>query len=249
MSVHRELPRTDRTKHPVRHMLRYFRWFGRFAIQRRYRVEVLHDDRVPDGGPVLYASNHVGVFDGPLLAIYSPRIAHALTKEEMFQGVMRFVLWWVGQISQDRFHTDPAAVKAALRVLRDGGAVGIFPEGARGAGNLERFHRGAAYLAMVSGATVVPVTQLGTREPGGHSNSLPQRGAHIQIVFGEPIPVMSHPWPRTKEQVAEVSRQLREHMLVQLEAALKETGRKLPGPLPAGEQEPDPGGGVTEKSA
>jgi 1-acyl-sn-glycerol-3-phosphate acyltransferase len=176
-------------------------------------------------------------------------MAHALTKEAMFQGIMGFILWWVGQINQDRFNADPAAVKTALRVLREGGAVGIFPEGARGAGNLERFHLGAAYLAMVSGATVVPVTQLGTREPGGHSNSLPAKGAHIELVYGEPITIPAHPWPRTKQQVAEVSRQLRAHMLVQLAAALEETGRTLPGPLPAGEQEADPGGGVTEKSA
>jgi 1-acyl-sn-glycerol-3-phosphate acyltransferase len=249
VSSHHELPRTDRTKHPVRYMLRYLRGLGRFVIQRRYRVTVHHSERVPRTGPVLYASNHVGVFDGPLLAIYSPRPAHALTKEEMFKGVMGFVLWWVGQIRQDRFNADPAAVKAALRVLRDGGAVGIFPEGARGAGNLERFHLGAAYLALVSGATVVPVTQLGTREPGGHSNSLPRRGAHIEIVYGEPMRVAAEPWPRTKARVAEVSREIRAHMLVQLASALEETGRELPGPMPAGEQEPDPGGGVTEKSA
>jgi 1-acyl-sn-glycerol-3-phosphate acyltransferase len=249
VSVHHQLPRTDRTRHPVRHMLKHFRWFGRLVIERRYRVEVLHGDRVPASGPVLYASNHVGVFDGPLLAIYSPRPAHALTKEEMFSGVMRFVLWWVGQIRQDRFQADPAAVKTALRALRDGAAVGIFPEGARGAGNLERFHRGAAYLAMVSGATVVPVTQIGTRDPGGHSNSLPRKGAHIQLVYGEPMTIPAYPWPRTKQQVAEVSRRLRAHMLVQLADALEETGRQLPGPLPAGEQEPDPGSGVTEKSA
>jgi len=249
VSRHHELPRTDRTRHPVRHMLRHFRWVGKFAIQRRCTVEVVHGERVPPTGPVLYASNHVGVLDGPLLAIYSPRPAHALTKEEMFKGIMRFVLWWVGQISQDRFNADPAAVKSALRVLRDGGAVGIFPEGARGAGDLQRFHLGAAYLAMVSGATVVPVTQIGTREPGGHSNSLPAKGAHIQLVYGEPLKVPHHPWPRTKQQVAEVSRELRAHMLVQLADALKETGRELPGPLPAGEQEADPGGGVTEQSA
>jgi len=230
-------------------MLKYFRWLGRFVIGLRYRVEVLHGERVPKSGPVLYASNHVGVFDGPLLAIYSPRPSHTLTKEEMFTGVMKFVLRWVGQISQDRFQADPAAVKTALRALREGSAVGIFPEGARGAGDLQRFHRGAAYLAMVSGATVVPVTQIGTREPGGHSNSLPRKGAHIQLVYGEPMKVPPHPWPRTPEQVTEVSRQLRAHMLVQLADALKETGRELPGPLPAGEQEPDPGGNVTEDSA
>lgn len=246
---HLDLPRTDATRAPARVALRTLRPLAQFLIRRRYRVVLHHPERVPRSGPVLYASNHVGVFDGPLLAIFSPRPAHALTKEEMFQGVMKAVLRLAGQISQDRFHADPGAVKAAVRVLRDGGAVGIFPEGARGAGDLQRFHRGAAYLAMVGGATVVPVIQIGTREPGGHHNSLPRRGGRIDLVYGEPMEVPRQSWPRTKDEVWAVSRQLRSHMLTQLEAALELTGRSLPGPLPAGEQEADPGGGVTEKSA
>jgi 1-acyl-sn-glycerol-3-phosphate acyltransferase len=248
MSAHLELPRTDRTRHPLRWPLHLLRPLARFLLRRRYRITVHHGERVPRTGPVLFASNHVGVFDGPLLAIFSPRPVHALTKEEMFEGRLGGVLRFSGQVSQDRFHSDPAAVKAALKVLRDGGAVGIFPEGARGAGDLTRFHRGAAYLAMAGGATVVPVTQIGTREPGGHSGSLPRRGARIELVYGEPVEVPPVPWPRTKDEVWATSRRLRAHMLTQLEAALEETGRSLPGPLPAGEREPDPGGGVTEQS-
>jgi 1-acyl-sn-glycerol-3-phosphate acyltransferase len=249
VNAHLELPRTDRTRHPVRRPLHWLRPLARFLLRRRYRITVHHGDRVPLTGPVLFASNHVGVIDGPLLAIFSPRPVHALTKEEMFQGLMGVVLRFSGQINQDRFNTDPAAVRAALRVLRDGGAVGIFPEGARGAGDLTRFHRGAAYLAMAGGATVVPVTQLGTREPGGHSGSLPRRGARIELVYGEPIEVPYQPWPRTRDEVWAMSRKLRAHMLTQLQAAVQETGRTLPGPLPAGEREADPGGGVTEESA
>ena len=45
-------------------------------------------ERVPRTGPVIFASNHTGVIDGPLLAIFSPRPAHALTKVEMFKGCM-----------------------------------------------------------------------------------------------------------------------------------------------------------------
>jgi 1-acyl-sn-glycerol-3-phosphate acyltransferase len=61
--------------------------------------------------------------------------------------------------------------------------------------------------------------------------------------------VALQPWPRTKDEVWAMSRKLRAHMLTQLRAALDETGRTLPGPLPAGEREADPGGGVTEESA
>ena len=125
---------------------------------------------------MILASNHVGVADGPLLAIFAPRPVHALTKQEMFKGFMNRFLLGAGQIPLDRFNPDPLAVKRCLRVLRSGHVVGIFPEGSRGAGEFDRFHTGAAYLAMVTGAPIVPVVQFGTREPGAGNHSLPGQG-------------------------------------------------------------------------
>ena len=118
----------------------------------------------------------------------------------------------------DRFNSDPAAVKACLRVLRDGGAVGIFPEGSRGAGEFDRFHRGAAYLGLVSGAPIVPVIQFGTREPGDGSSALPEKGGHVELVYGAPYTFEAVPWPRTKQAVEEASRTLREFMIEHLDA-------------------------------
>ena len=159
---------------------------------------------------MIFASNHVGIADGPLLAVYSPRPVHALTKEEMFEGRLSRFLRLSGQIPLDRFHADPGAVKACLRVLRDGGAVGIFPEGSRGAGEYDRFHRGAAYLGLVSGAPIVPVVQFGTREPGDGSSALPKKGGHVDLVYGAPFSFEAVPWPRTKQQVEDASRTLRD---------------------------------------
>jgi 1-acyl-sn-glycerol-3-phosphate acyltransferase len=187
--------------------------------------------------------------DGPLLAIFGPRPVHALTKKEMFLGLLGRFLHLSGQIPLDRFHPDPNAVKVCLRVLRDGGAVGIFPEGSRGTGDFERFHRGAAYLALTTGAPVVPVIFIGSREPGGHTNSLPRRGGTVDVLFGAPYTFSATPWPRTREQVEHASVLLREHMLSHLEQALATTGRALPGPLPAAEVDPDPATGITDQGA
>ncbi len=249
MSVHADLPRTDGLATPTRWLLRGGRPTTRWLIRRRYRVHLHGADRVPSSGPIVVASNHVGVIDGPLMAIFAPRPVHALTKIEMFHGFLGRFLAAAGQIPLDRFHTDPRAVKIGLQVLREGGAVGVFPEGTRGSGELELFHRGAAYLALVTGATIVPMSVFGTREPGGSSSSLPRRGATIDLVFGRPVAVDAVPWPRTRDHVAETSRVLRTRMLEDLQEAMRATGRSLPGPLPAGQHEPDPGGGITEKSA
>ncbi|WP_278255826.1 lysophospholipid acyltransferase family protein [Nocardioides convexus] len=169
MSAHSQAPRSDRVAAPARRLLVGGRPASRWLIRRRYDVRVRHPERFPVSGPVVVAGNHVGFVDGPLMAIFAPRPVHALTKEEMFAGPLGWFLRRAGQVPLDRQHTDPRAVRTALRVLRDGHAVGVFPEGSRGAGDLEIFHTGAAYLALVTGAPVVPLTFLGTREPGGSS--------------------------------------------------------------------------------
>lgn len=235
--VHLERPRSDSARAPRRGLLRRGRRFGRWLILRRYDVRVLHPERFPATGPVVVAANHMGFIDGPLLAVLAPRPVHVLTKIEMFKGILGFILRMAGQIPVDRSRADPAAVRMALHVLREGGAIGLFPEGTRGAGDLRTFRTGTAYLAMVAGATVVPVTFLGTREPGGSSGSLPPKGARIDIVIGEPVAVDAVPWPRTRDNVRSTAAALHEHMLAGLAAALDETGRSLPGPLPVGEAE------------
>ncbi|MGZ4445758.1 MAG: lysophospholipid acyltransferase family protein [Nocardioides sp.] len=247
---HAALPRTDATRHPVRTFLHSpLRPFARWVIRRRFAVRLHGADLVPATGPVIFVSNHIGIVDGPLLAIFAPRPVHALTKDEMFRGALGPFLRASGQIPLDRFHTDPAAVKACLRVLRDGGAVGIYPEGTRGDGTLSSFHRGAAYAALVSGAPVVPVVMLGSREPGAGTNALPPRGGVVDMVFGAPVALAAQPWPRTREQVERASALLREHLLAHLDHARASTGRELPGPLPIHDVEPDPATGVTEQGA
>lgn len=248
---HEALPRSSDVPHPFRGALHSpLRPLSRFLIRRRHEVRVHGGEHVPGSGPVILAANHIGIADGPLLAIFTPRRpVHALTKIEMFHGGSGAFMRFAGQIPLDRFHPDPRAVKTCLRVLRDGHPVGIFPEGRRDAGDLAKFHRGAGYLALVSGAPVVPVIMLGTRAPGGHRSSLPPKGGRVDMVFGEPFRCDPEPWPRRREQVEQVSLLLREHMLVHLDHALALTGQQLPGPLPEDEKDPDPDTGVTDRGA
>jgi 1-acyl-sn-glycerol-3-phosphate acyltransferase len=224
-------PRHDR--HPQTWLLHGGRPASRWVIRRRYDVREHGTDHVPARGPLIVTANHTGVLDGPLLAIFGPRPVHALTKREMFEGRLSLALRISGQIPLDREGTDRAAIRACLRVLGDGGAVGVFPEGNRGAGDLTRFHHGAAYLAMVSGAPVVPLMMYGTRPTGGHKDAVPRRGSVLDLVYGAPFPVAARPWPRTRQAVAETSAALHQRMRADLEAGLALTGQTLPGPIPA----------------
>lgn len=243
---HHDLPATAHLRHPARQLLHRGRAPAAVFLRRRYDVRLHGTELVPARGPVVFAANHIGVLDGPLLAVFSPRPVHALTKQEMFRGRTGRFLVRAGQIPIDRFAADPRAIRTSVRVLRDGGVVGVFPEGTRGGGDLGRFHHGAAYLALVTGATVVPVIMLGTREPGGGLNSTPPRGSRIDIWMGAPEPVAARPWPRTKGMVEETSALLLRRLQQTLADATAGTGRDLPGPLPVGEGEPDPDTGFIE---
>ena len=143
-----------------------------------------------------------------------------------------------GQIELDRFNVDVGAVRVCLKVLHEGGTVGVFPEGTRGDGELKTVRPGAAYLALVTGAPVVPVTFLGTREPGGASSSVPPGGSRFDVVYGDPVYLEQQPWPRTRDDVLRATTVLAGRLREHLAHAKALTGRTLPGPLPDPEEEP-----------
>ncbi|MFT4263009.1 MAG: lysophospholipid acyltransferase family protein [Nocardioides sp.] len=200
-------------------------------LRRRWDLRV-DPGGLPAHGPVIVAGNHIGVMDGPLMAVMSPRPVHALTKEEMFTRSVGPLLRASGQIRLDRHRPDRAAIRSSVATLERGSVLGIFPEGRRGDGELRRIFGGTAYLALVTGAPIVPLLFFGTREPGRGSNWIPPRGQRIDLVFGEPLVLDPVIWPRTRDTVQAATREVHQHLRAHLAATLAATGLTLPGPLP-----------------
>lgn len=226
-----ELPSTAGLRAPRQAVLRAGRPVAHGLLRAWYDLELHGTDRMPTSGPVVMAANHVGWLDGPMLAICSPRPVHALTKLEMFSGPMGGFLLAAGQIPLDRWHVDLRAIRTAVRALEAGQVVGVFPEGARGPGDMSSPRAGAGYLALVSGAPVVPVSFLGTRMPGGADGSVPPRGSRIAMTFGEPVHLPAQPWPRTQDDVARAAARVTAAILQTIHEAEEATGLSLPGPL------------------
>jgi 1-acyl-sn-glycerol-3-phosphate acyltransferase len=225
------------TPHPRRAFLGRNRFWAARVLRARWDLTVRGAEHVPPAGPLVVVANHVGVLDGPLMAIVSPRPVHVLTKREMYDGKLGGFLMASGQIPVNRTGPDPAAVKSSLRVLRDGGAVGVFPEGTRGAGEVEHVKPGAAYLAMATGAQVVPLVFLGTRLPGGSNNSLPPGRSPMVMSFGPALTVPHQPWPRHQPETHALSDRIRTALLETLDEAERATGMTLPGPIPGTDKE------------
>jgi 1-acyl-sn-glycerol-3-phosphate acyltransferase len=195
-----------------------------------WRTQVHGSEHVPTSGPVILAANHIAMLDGPVVIALTRRLTFAMGKNELFVGFGGRILALIGQIPLNRQELDLHAIRRAVQVLRADKVLAVFPEGVRTGGEVAWARGGAAYLAMVSGAPVVPVAILGTREPGQTRSQVPRRGAPIHLVYGEPITVPQSPWPRRKSAVAEWTEVIRQRLADHVVAAQALTGLPLPGP-------------------
>ncbi|HEY9471374.1 MAG TPA: lysophospholipid acyltransferase family protein, partial [Propionibacteriaceae bacterium] len=214
-----DLPHTDRLPAPKEWGLRLFRPLVYLGLRLSWRVTVHGVQHVPLSGPVILAANHIGVLDGPALIAFTRRLTFALVKREAFTGAVGRFLSYVGQISLNRREIDPQAIRRAIQVLRADKVLAVFPEGSRTGGEVAWARRGAAYLAMVTGAPIVPVAILGTREPGRSKNQVPGLRKSIHVVYGEPFTVPQTPWPRRKAAVAQWTSVVRERLADHVVAA------------------------------
>ncbi|TCI97611.1 lysophospholipid acyltransferase family protein [Aeromicrobium sp. IC_218] len=206
------------------------RWLG-----SRYDLHQHGTEHVPADGPVIFAANHSGWLDGPLLIACTPRPAHALVKAEQFEGRSGALLRLAGQISVRRDENDAAAVRKAVAALEAQHAVAVFPEGTRGAGDVAHVKDGMAYLALVTGAPVVPVAIFGTRQAGQPGDAKPDKGARIELFYGRPIAVERRPWPRARGEVRTLAGRLQQELRVHVEKSAEVSEVALPGPLPPGD--------------
>jgi 1-acyl-sn-glycerol-3-phosphate acyltransferase len=132
-----------------------------------YRVRLRHADRVPPTGPLVVVANHQHLMDGAVLFGCLPRRVSFLIKSEAVKGPLGWLLTNVGQYSIVRGTPDREPLLQALAQLKAGGVIGIFPEGTRGAGNVDSVYAGAGWLAARAGSVVVPVAIRGTVRPVG----------------------------------------------------------------------------------
>ncbi|MFF5992560.1 lysophospholipid acyltransferase family protein [Prauserella flavalba] len=161
------------------------RVIARYLYRPAYRIRVHGAARVPRTGPVVLVANHSSMIEPQLIFGMLPRRSVFLVKEEMFSGPAGWGLRRIGQVPVKRGVPDREALRTATEVLRDGGLIGVFPEGTRGAGDVAQAQQGAAWLVRMSGAVVVPVAVRGTLNPGNRRRFRPS----VDVLVGEPFTV------------------------------------------------------------
>lgn len=124
-----------------------------------YRIRVEGLEHLPRDGGVIVCCNHFHANDPLIMGVTTPRIVRYMAKQELFKiPVVGWVIRKWGAFPVRRGQADRASLKVSLEILESGGCFGIFPEGTRSkTGQLRKAEPGTAYLALKSGAPVVPV--------------------------------------------------------------------------------------------
>lgn len=129
-----------------------------------HRFRCYGPDKVPVRGPVIVVANHGSFIDPGLIAFNVKRPLFYMAKAELFKNpLLAFLLRTINTFPVKRTGADRAAMNHSMKLLNEGKGLCLFPEGTRTLdGKLGEFKSGAAYLAMVTGATIVPVALFGT---------------------------------------------------------------------------------------
>ena len=160
-----------------------------------WRPRVEGRENIPARGPVILASNHLSFVDSLLIPMVSPRRVSFLAKAEYFETpgikgrLMKAFFTAIGAIAVRRGEHRAAqdSLDQALAVITSGSAFAIYPEGTRSLdGRLYRGRVGVGWLALKSGAPIVPVGIVGTRELLPVGAKIPKM-VRVSVRFGDPI--------------------------------------------------------------
>ena len=147
-----------------------------------YNPRIENKEYLQQDGPIVVVGNHKHIMDQCLVIIATKRIIHYMAKKEYFDGKMAWFFKATGCISVDRSIHDSNAKNKALEVLKNGGAIGLFPEGTRNKtkAKLLPFKYGAVSMAKKTNATIIPFGIVGDYK---------FRSKNLKIKFGKPFKV------------------------------------------------------------
>jgi len=149
-------------------------------------------ERLGPAGQFVFMANHLSLIDGPLLVLLIPRPLRVILKKSLFRlPIVGQAMAFIGFVPVDRMRASGGqrAIARAARLMKEKGcSFLIFPEGTRSRdGRLQAFRRGGFFLALESGAAIVPISIRGTYELMPRGQKFIRKG-RIQVEFHAPVP-------------------------------------------------------------
>jgi 1-acyl-sn-glycerol-3-phosphate acyltransferase len=142
-----------------------------------FRLKSSGQENIPDDGPLIFCCNHTSNMDPLIMGTPIRRKVHYMAKEELFRiPVVGWLITQWGAFPVKRGGVSKESIKLAIQLLKNGKAMGIFPEGTRkNAGGMGK--KGAAMLALRSNAIVIPVAIVGEYK----------LFRPIHVIYGKPV--------------------------------------------------------------
>jgi 1-acyl-sn-glycerol-3-phosphate acyltransferase len=183
------------------------------------RVDAPDLHKVPEVGPLIVYSNHIGQIEVPLLYSHlQPRPVTGLAKVETWDS---WLLHWIFNLWEAipirRGEADIEAVRKSLDALKKGYILAIAPEGTRSkTGRLSKAHSGIITLALRGNAPLLPIVHWGGENFSKNIKRLKRTDFHIRV--GEPFTLKTNSQRVTKE----IRQQMVDEMMYRLAAILPE---------------------------
>src|SRR3954449_917639 len=196
-----------------------------------FRFDIRGSEHVPLSGGAIISSNHVSFFDFMFLglgALPRHRLVRFMAKSAVFHH------WFSGPFMRAMQHipvdrkAGAAAFESAVRALKDGEVVGVFPEATISTSfTVKTLKAGAARMAVDAGVPIIPAAVWGGQRIATKGHSVQwRRGVPVTVLLGEPLV------PETGEKAQQLLRRTRAAM----EALLDEAQRSYPD-VPAGDDD------------
>ena len=186
-----------------------FRRFADLLLRILYhlllKLQISGQENVPREGPFVAMMNHIYFIDPVLVSALAPRLIVIMSKKENYDNpLVGIILKLYGTFPVQRGELDMTAIRTSLLVLRQGHGLLMAPEGTRSRqAALQEGHNGMAWLALRSGAPIVPVALSGQERLGQHLKRL--RRTPVRVVFGPAFCLRPVGGMAQREQVSDMT--------------------------------------------
>ena len=164
------------------------RFIAKCFFKLFFRLKVYGVENIPKRSCII-ASNHASFFDPPLIAVSCPYEIHFLARSSIFKN--RMFSWLIKKLNAHPIGmkaNDRKTFKVIFSILRKNQKLLIFPEGARSKkGELTPIKSGIGFIALKSGASIVPTYVDGTYEAWPRNKKFPSFFQKVSCMFGAPI--------------------------------------------------------------
>ena len=192
-------------------LLNLLKFIFRTYFRTFYKVEIIGLDNIPKTGAVVLTCNHVSNFDPPLVGGFvglrrDP--VYIIKKELASVPILGPMLMSFGFIAIDRYRKggDLHSMKQALKVIKEGKALFIFPEGTRSkTGKPIKPKAGVGFLLWHCQAPVVPIKVFNTEKLPFTRN--------LKVVIGKPFMIEKQEGKQTKEQFQDIADQVMQQII------------------------------------